>query len=70
MQFCRCHSHTQYDTTMPKSEEAARGGAVRYRTVQVGKGRKRRYIHIAVVRKAGKRGGHTVASTPKRYKKG
>jgi hypothetical protein len=55
---------------MPASQEAARGGTIRYRTVQVGKGRTRRYLHIAVVRKAGKRGGHTVAGKPRAYKKG
>jgi hypothetical protein len=55
---------------MPTAEEAKRGGVVRYRTVRVGKGKRKRYIHIAVVRKAGKRGGHTVAGTPKTYKRG
>lgn len=55
---------------MPTRQEAARGGVVRYRTIQVGKGKSRRYIHIAVVPKAGKRGGHTVAGKPKKYAKG
>ena len=43
---------------------------MRYRTITVGRGKNRRYIHIAVVPKAGKRGGHTVAGKPKSYKKG
>ena len=46
---------------MPKAEEKRRGGAVRYRTIRVGTGKRRRYLHIAIVRKAGPRGGHTVA---------
>ncbi len=46
---------------MPTTEERRRGGAVRYRTIRVGKGKNRRYMHIAIVRKAGPRGGHTVA---------
>jgi len=46
---------------MPKSVEAARGGAVRYRTITIGKGKKKRYMRVAIVRKAGKKGGHTVA---------
>jgi hypothetical protein len=52
---------------MPTAVEAARGGAVRYRTITVGRGRKKRYIRVAVVRKGGPRGGHTVASKPRRY---
>ena len=51
---------------MPTSEEKRRGGVIRYRTKKVGKGK---YIHIAVVRKRGKRGGKTVAG-PVRRKKG
>ena len=46
---------------MPKVEEQQRGGAVRYRTIRVGKGKKKKIMHIAIVRKAGPRGGHTVA---------
>ena len=53
---------------MPTAEERKRGGAIRYRTITVGKGRSRRYIHVAVVRKKGKRGGRTVAGAPHRYK--
>lgn len=45
---------------MPEQEIAARGGAVRWRTITVGKGKNKRTVTIAVVRKAGKRGGHTV----------
>jgi hypothetical protein len=43
---------------MPDTEIKKRGGAMRYRTVKLKDGR---YIRIAVVPKAGKRGGHTVA---------
>ena len=49
---------------MPKSEEARRGGAVRYRTIRVGKGKNKKIMHIAIVRKGGPRGGHTVAGQP------
>jgi hypothetical protein len=42
---------------------------IRYRTVTVGKGKRKRTIHIAVVPKAGPRGGHTVAGKPKRSSK-
>ena len=49
---------------MPNSQESRRGGAVRYRTIRVGKGKSRRTLHIAIVRKAGPRGGHTVAGQP------
>jgi len=43
---------------MPTIAEAARGGAVRYRTKKLPGGK---YVHIAVVRKKGKRGGRTIA---------
>lgn len=43
---------------MPKAEEVARGGVKRYRTIKLPNGK---YVHIAIVRKAGPRGGHTVA---------
>jgi len=49
---------------MPSREEAERGGAVRYRTVRIG----RRYLRVAVVRKKGPRGGRTVAGPPRQYK--
>jgi hypothetical protein len=55
---------------MPKSEEAARGGVMRYRTITTGRGKSRRYIHVAVVRKRGKRGGRTVAGPVRHYAKG
>lgn len=45
---------------MPTAAENRRGGAVRYRTIRVGSGRSRRVLHIAIVRKAGPRGGHSV----------
>lgn len=53
---------------MPEIEEKRRGGAVRYRTIRVGKGKNKRYLHVAIVRKAGKRGGHTVAGAAHAYK--
>jgi len=43
---------------MPAAREAARGGAVRYRTVRLANGK---YVRVAVVRKRGPRGGRTVA---------
>lgn len=49
---------------MPDSEVERRGGALKYRTVRLPNGR---YIKVAVVSKAGPRGGHTVAG-PARYR--
>lgn len=43
---------------MPTAEEKRRGGVIRYRTKKLPGGK---YIHIAVVRKKGKKGGRTVA---------
>jgi hypothetical protein len=43
---------------MPEAEIKKRGGAKRYRTIVPKPGK---YIHVAVVPKAGPRGGHTVA---------
>jgi len=43
---------------MPTAEERARGGAKRYRTITLPGGK---YLHLAIVAKAGPRGGHTVA---------
>lgn len=43
---------------MPRAEERRRGGVIRHRTITPKKGR---YIHVAVVRKPGPRGGRTVA---------
>lgn len=51
---------------MPESEIKARGGAKRWRTVTLPDGRT---IRVAIVKKAGPRGGHTVAG-PVRGKKG
>ncbi len=51
---------------MPEAEIARRGGAVRWRTVKLEDGR---VIRVAVVKKAGPRGGHTVAG-PVHTKKG
>jgi hypothetical protein len=55
---------------VPTAQEVKRGGVIRYRTIQVGRGKSRRYIHVAIVPKAGKRGGHTVAGKARAYKKG
>lgn len=52
---------------MPESEIARRGGAVRWRTVRTKDGRT---LRIAVVRKPGPQGGHTVAGEPQGKKKG
>ncbi len=52
---------------MPAKIEAERGGRVRVRTITVGKGRHKRYIRVAVVRRAGPRGGHTVAGPAHTY---
>lgn len=43
---------------MPESEIKARGGAKRWRTVKLPSGK---YVKIAIVKKAGPRGGYTVA---------
>lgn len=51
---------------MPEKEIKARGGAKRWRTVQLPNGK---YVKIAIVKKAGPKGGHTVAG-PVRKKKG
>jgi hypothetical protein len=50
---------------IPETEIRRRGGVVRYRTKKLPNGK---YVHIAVVRKKGKRGGKTVAG-PVRKKK-
>lgn len=43
---------------MPEAEIKARGGATRYRTLKLKGGK---YIRIAIVPKAGPKGGHTVS---------
>lgn len=50
---------------MPEAQIAARGGAVRWRTITLKDGRK---VKVAIVRKAGPRGGKTVADVPARGK--
>lgn len=50
---------------MPDQKIAARGGAKRWRTVKLPDGR---YVRMAIVRKAGPRGGHTIAGPVKRKK--
>lgn len=51
---------------MPEEEIARRGGAKRWRTVKLSDGRT---VRVAVVRKAGPRGGHTVAGKVRKDKK-
>ena len=48
---------------MPEATIAARGGARKIRTKKLPGGR---YVHIYVVKTAGKRGGHTVAGPGKK----
>jgi hypothetical protein len=43
---------------MPETKIRRRGGAIRWRTKELPHGE---YIHIAIVRTKGKRGGRTVA---------
>lgn len=55
---------------MPQEVDAKvqrRGGAVRVRTIKVGKGR---YAHVYVVRKRGPRGGRTELGQIRRTRKG
>lgn len=52
---------------MPEAEIKKRGGALRWRTVKLKGGRT---IRVAVVKKAGPRGGHTVAGPVHQSKKG
>lgn len=47
---------------MPTAEERKRGGVKKYRTVSLPGGK---YMHVAVVPKAGPRGGNTVAGEVK-----
>lgn len=51
---------------MPEAEIRARGGAKRWRTIKLANGKT---IRVAIVKKAGPRGGHTVAG-PVHSKKG
>jgi hypothetical protein len=46
---------------MPEKEIAQRGGATRYRTITVGKGKNKKYIHVAIVRRKGPHGGTTIS---------
>jgi hypothetical protein len=54
---------------MPEKQIAERGGAVRWRTVRVGTGKRKKYLRVAIVRKKGPHGGKTVAG-PVRTVKG
>ena len=51
---------------MPTDEEKERGGAKRYRTISLPGGK---YLHVAIVPKAGPRGGHTVSGPVRKSKK-
>ena len=51
---------------MPTAEEKRRG-VKKYRTIKLGNGK---YKHVAIVKKAGPRGGHTVAGPTHKRKKG
>lgn len=46
---------------MPEREIQQRGGAKKWRTIKLKGGK---YLRVAVVPKAGPKGGHTVASEP------
>lgn len=48
---------------MPEAAIAKRGGATKVRTIKIGKNR---YATVFVVRKRGKRGGHTVLGAIKK----
>ena len=50
---------------MPESEIKARGGAKRWRTITLPDGRT---VKVAIVKRAGPRGGHTVAGAPRARK--
>lgn len=52
---------------MPEREIRRRGGTIRWRTVRLKNGK---YIHVAIVRKAGPRGGRTVAGDVHTTRKG
>lgn len=51
---------------MPEEEIARRGGAKRWRTVKLKNGST---IRVAIVKKAGPRGGHTVAGPVRQDRK-
>jgi len=51
---------------MPEKKIKSRGGAKKWRRKKVGKGK---YINIAIVPKAGPRGGHTIAGKVHKKKK-
>jgi len=52
---------------MPAAEIAKRGGAVRVRTIRLRDGRT---LRVYVVRRAGKRGGRTVAGEMRKRRRG
>jgi hypothetical protein len=51
---------------MPEAEISARGGAKKWRTIKLPNGKT---IRVAIVKKAGPRGGHTVAGPVHKGKK-
>lgn len=51
---------------MPEAEIKARGGAKKWRTVKLPDGRT---VKVAIVKKAGPRGGHTVAGSARGRKR-
>lgn len=53
-----CYTELTEGVYMPRAEEIARGGTIRYRTKKLPNGK---YIRFAIVRKKGPKGGHTVA---------
>lgn len=50
---------------MPEDKIAARGGSLRWRTKKLPGGK---VVHVAVVRKPGKKGGRTVAGPVRKAK--
>lgn len=51
---------------MPEEEIAQRGGAKRWRTIKLADGRT---LRVAIVKKAGPQGGHTVPGRVRKDKK-
>ena len=46
---------------MPEDKINARGGALRWRTIRVGKGKHAKPMRVAIVRRRGPKGGKTIA---------
>lgn len=60
-----CDSWKPTEDPMPSEEEKKRGGVLRYRTIKLPNGK---FARVAVVPKAGPKGGHTVIGKIKRKK--